>query len=174
VARQDAGAGGSGCRRGPPDPVCTWQARLADGGIDALRAMSAGRSAQLDAGSCRLWVWHCCKARVLGAGAIVAGLLGSRALQRINEKTLRVAIVCIGITLTVGLFVKSIRLRPSPLSFAIDVHEPPAVSASHEVRKFRFCVGGRQPPAALVMINRYSEASCIAAHKIAYMTEKSR
>jgi uncharacterized membrane protein YfcA len=48
--------------------------------------------------------WH--EALVLGAGAIVGGLAGSWALRRVNERALRVAIVCIGLALTVGLFVK--------------------------------------------------------------------
>lgn len=51
---------------------------------------------------------HWREAAVLGAGAIAGGLLGSWALQRINEKVLRIAIVCIGIALTIGLFVKPI------------------------------------------------------------------
>jgi uncharacterized membrane protein YfcA len=51
---------------------------------------------------------HWKEALVLGAGAIVGGLLGSWALHRINEKALRIMIVCIGIALTVGLFVKPI------------------------------------------------------------------
>lgn len=50
--------------------------------------------------------WH--EAIVLGAGAIVGGLMGSWALHRINERALRVAIVCIGLCLTVGLFLKPI------------------------------------------------------------------
>ena len=45
---------------------------------------------------------------VLGAGAVVGGLLGSWALHRVNERALRIAIVCIGICLTIGLFVKPI------------------------------------------------------------------
>jgi uncharacterized membrane protein YfcA len=50
--------------------------------------------------------WH--EAFILGGGAIVGGLLGSWALHWINERTLRIAIVCIGICLTIGLFVKPI------------------------------------------------------------------
>lgn len=50
--------------------------------------------------------WH--SAIVLGAGAILGGLMGSWALHRVNERVLRVAIVCIGISLTVGLFLKPI------------------------------------------------------------------
>jgi uncharacterized protein len=37
--------------------------------------------------------------------AIVGGQIGAHLLRRVNEKVLRVAIVCIGIALTVGLFV---------------------------------------------------------------------
>jgi len=51
---------------------------------------------------------HWRPALVLGAGAIIGGLLGSAALRRVNERVLRIAIVCIGIGLTVGLFVKPI------------------------------------------------------------------
>jgi uncharacterized membrane protein YfcA len=50
--------------------------------------------------------WH--EALVLGAGAMAGGLAGSWALHRVNEKALRVAIVCIGLALTVGLFTKPI------------------------------------------------------------------
>jgi len=51
---------------------------------------------------------HWREATTLGAGAIVGGLLGSWALHRVNEKALRVAIVCIGAALTIGLFLKPI------------------------------------------------------------------
>ena len=51
---------------------------------------------------------HWREAIVLGAGAIVGGLLGSLALQRVNERVLRIVIVCIGCALTVGLFVKPV------------------------------------------------------------------
>jgi uncharacterized membrane protein YfcA len=50
--------------------------------------------------------WH--EALLLGAGAVVGGLMGSWALQRVNEKALRIAIVCIGAALTLGLFLKPI------------------------------------------------------------------
>ena len=49
---------------------------------------------------------HWQPALVLGAGAIVGGLIGSWALRRVNEKALRIAIVCIGVCLTIGLFAK--------------------------------------------------------------------
>jgi uncharacterized membrane protein YfcA len=51
---------------------------------------------------------HWTQALVLGAGAIVGGLAGTWALKRVNEKALRVAIVCLGVALTVGLFVRPI------------------------------------------------------------------
>lgn len=51
---------------------------------------------------------HWLQALVLGAGAILGGLAGAWALQRVNERALRVVIVCIGLALTVGLFVKPV------------------------------------------------------------------
>lgn len=51
---------------------------------------------------------HWQEAFALGAGAIIGGLLGSLALQRVNEKPLRIVIVCIGIALTIGLFIKPV------------------------------------------------------------------
>lgn len=51
---------------------------------------------------------HWREAVVLGGGAIVGGLLGSWALHRVNEKALRIAIVCIGVALTLGLFLRPI------------------------------------------------------------------
>lgn len=50
---------------------------------------------------------HWREALVLSCGAVVGGLLGSWALHRVNEKVLRVAIVCLGVALTVGLFLKA-------------------------------------------------------------------
>ncbi len=51
---------------------------------------------------------HWKEAIVLSVGAIAGGLMGSLALQRVNEKVLRVAIIGIGIALTIGLFAKPI------------------------------------------------------------------
>jgi uncharacterized protein len=51
---------------------------------------------------------HWLEAAALGMGAIAGGLMGAWALHRINEKLLRLAIVAIGLCLTVGLFVKPI------------------------------------------------------------------
>jgi uncharacterized membrane protein YfcA len=46
------------------------------------------------------------QAAVLAVGAVIGGLLGTWALTRVNEKALRVAVVCIGVALTIGLFLK--------------------------------------------------------------------
>jgi uncharacterized membrane protein YfcA len=43
-------------------------------------------------------------AGVSSAGAIIGGIMGGLMLHRVNEKALRVAIVVIGVILTVGLF----------------------------------------------------------------------
>jgi uncharacterized membrane protein YfcA len=51
---------------------------------------------------------HWLQCGVLAAGGIIGGLLGAWALHRVNEKALRLAIVCIGIALTIGLFLKPI------------------------------------------------------------------
>jgi uncharacterized protein len=51
---------------------------------------------------------HWLQCAVLAGGAVIGGLLGAWALHRVNEKALRVAIVCIGVALTVGLFLKPI------------------------------------------------------------------
>ncbi len=51
---------------------------------------------------------HWLAAAVLGAGAIIGGLMGSWALHRVNERVLRLVIVAIGVALTIGLFVKPI------------------------------------------------------------------
>ncbi|KVQ95419.1 sulfite exporter TauE/SafE family protein [Burkholderia ubonensis] len=49
---------------------------------------------------------HWPAALALGGGAVVGGLCGSWALNRVNERVLRIGIVCIGIALTIGLFVR--------------------------------------------------------------------
>jgi uncharacterized membrane protein YfcA len=49
---------------------------------------------------------HWAQAGVLAIGAILGGLAGTWALHKVNEKALRIAIVGIGIALTVGLFLK--------------------------------------------------------------------
>jgi uncharacterized membrane protein YfcA len=49
---------------------------------------------------------HWMQAAVLAVGAVIGGLLGTWALTRVNEKALRVAVVCIGVALTIGLFLK--------------------------------------------------------------------
>ena len=49
---------------------------------------------------------HWLQAGVLAVGAILGGLAGTWALHRVNEKALRVAIVAIGVALTIGLFLR--------------------------------------------------------------------
>ena len=51
---------------------------------------------------------HWVQAAVLGSGAIVGGLAGTWALKRVNERALRIAVVCLGVALTIGLFVRPI------------------------------------------------------------------
>lgn len=43
---------------------------------------------------------------VLGAGAIIGGQLGVWMLKRVDEKLLRAGVVCIGVLLTIGLFIR--------------------------------------------------------------------
>ena len=43
-------------------------------------------------------------ALILGVGAILGGLGGAWALQRVDDRLLRIVVVCIGIALTIGLF----------------------------------------------------------------------
>jgi uncharacterized protein len=50
---------------------------------------------------------HWFAAGVSSAGAILGGIAGSLMLNKVNERVLRVAIVLIGIALTVGLFLRS-------------------------------------------------------------------
>ncbi len=49
---------------------------------------------------------HWVDAGVLGAGAIAGGLVGAWALKRANEKALRIGVVCLGVALTIGLFLR--------------------------------------------------------------------
>ena len=51
---------------------------------------------------------HWVQAAVLGGGAIAGGLVGTWALKRVNERALRIAIVCLGVALTIGLFARPI------------------------------------------------------------------
>lgn len=48
------------------------------------------------------------QALVLSGGAIIGGVLGAMALHHVNERLLRIAIVGIGVALTIGLFVRPI------------------------------------------------------------------
>ena len=47
-------------------------------------------------------------ALILGVGAILGGLGGAWALKRVDDTLLRIAVVCIGIALTIGLFVSPV------------------------------------------------------------------
>ena len=49
---------------------------------------------------------HWLQAGVLGASALLGGLAGAWALHHVNEKALRLAIVGLGVALTVGLFLR--------------------------------------------------------------------
>lgn len=51
---------------------------------------------------------HWWQAAVLGSSALVGGLAGAWALHHVNEKALRVAIVGLGVALTIGLFLRPI------------------------------------------------------------------
>lgn len=51
---------------------------------------------------------HWRQAIALGAGAVVGNLIGSWALRRVAERALRIVVVCIGVALTIGLFVKPV------------------------------------------------------------------
>ncbi|RKP53591.1 sulfite exporter TauE/SafE family protein [Pararobbsia silviterrae] len=51
---------------------------------------------------------HWRSAVALGCGAIVGGLVGAWAIKRINERVLRMIVVCIGVALTIGLFVRPV------------------------------------------------------------------
>ena len=47
------------------------------------------------------------EALVIGSGAMIGGYLGTRALKILPEKLLKVAIVVIGVALTLGLFLRA-------------------------------------------------------------------
>jgi uncharacterized membrane protein YfcA len=47
------------------------------------------------------------KVAVVCVGAIAGGALGGVMLKRVNERTLKLVVVLIGITLTIGLFVRA-------------------------------------------------------------------
>jgi uncharacterized membrane protein YfcA len=49
---------------------------------------------------------HWTAAIIVGVGATLGGVVGSWALRKIDERALRISIVCIGVFLTVGLFAK--------------------------------------------------------------------
>lgn len=43
---------------------------------------------------------------VLSVGAIIGGWVGAMALKKVKDKPLKIAVVCIGVALTIGLFLK--------------------------------------------------------------------
>jgi uncharacterized protein len=45
-------------------------------------------------------------AAVYAAGAILGGVLGGHMVRKVNERVLRLLVVLIGLTLTVGLFIR--------------------------------------------------------------------
>jgi uncharacterized membrane protein YfcA len=51
---------------------------------------------------------HWIAAITMGCGATLGGVAGSWAVQRINERALRIVVVCIGVALTIGLFVRPV------------------------------------------------------------------
>lgn len=44
----------------------------------------------------------------LSLGAIIGGVIGAWSLQRVNETALKVAVVCIGLALSAGLFLRPV------------------------------------------------------------------
>jgi uncharacterized membrane protein YfcA len=47
------------------------------------------------------------RALVLGSGAIAGGQLGARLMLRVNERMLRIGVVCIGTALTIAMFLRA-------------------------------------------------------------------
>jgi len=50
---------------------------------------------------------HWLQAGVSCAGAVIGGFAGAYMLNRVNERVLRIVIVCIGVALTIGLFLQA-------------------------------------------------------------------
>lgn len=80
-------------------------ARNAGATKNALAGVMNAAAVVLFLGSSQL---HWKEALALGCSATLGGLLGAWALHRVNEKALRVVIVCIGAALTIGLFLKPV------------------------------------------------------------------
>jgi uncharacterized membrane protein YfcA len=51
---------------------------------------------------------HWLQAIVTSIGATIGGVAGARMLHHVDEKILRLLIILIGVTLTIGLFIKSL------------------------------------------------------------------
>jgi uncharacterized protein len=47
------------------------------------------------------------QAGVSSAGAVIGGVIGAHVLNRVNDRALRIVVICIGAALTVGLFVQA-------------------------------------------------------------------
>ena len=45
-------------------------------------------------------------AAVLGGGGVIGGGAGAMLLPRVNERTLRIGVIALGIALTIGLFLR--------------------------------------------------------------------
>ena len=43
----------------------------------------------------------------MAVGAVIGGSIGGAMIDKVNEKALRVAVVAIGLALTVGLFIRA-------------------------------------------------------------------
>ncbi len=50
---------------------------------------------------------HWLQAAIACAGALLGGIIGAKLIHRINEKLLRIAVIVIGLLLTVGLFLRA-------------------------------------------------------------------
>jgi uncharacterized protein len=77
----------------------------------AVRAAAATKNvlaAVMNASAVAIFVFspsvHWLQAAISCAGAVIGGIIGGLMLSRINEKVLRIAVVVIGVTLTVALF----------------------------------------------------------------------
>ena len=49
---------------------------------------------------------HWMKAGIAAVAAIAGGLIGVQMLQRVNEKYLRIAVIALGVVLTLAMFIK--------------------------------------------------------------------
>jgi predicted MFS family arabinose efflux permease len=79
-------------------------------------------------------------AAVAGIGAVLGSVIGARMMLRVNERTLRVVVIVIGVILTLGMFARS-RQQAAP------VHAPTTIEVrtnhSQQLRTVR--LAGRLP-----------------------------